>query len=262
MNRKGVVPVLVTGTSGTGKSSSVGIIRDEESGEIISMGLPPSRTLIINTEDQPLPIENFDEFNNMYATTWKVIKAIIVGLMDVANPRTAEEDAALDQRYIDNPQLTDLRKIDYVVFDSFTSATEIIDMYCSKMYNGYDRWNQYNAHIRELLMDLKKLPQQSFIMAIPETKAGEGIEDPKQYVKVRGKELKYGITEKEFVVVLFTKPIYNDDGETEKVEFKFKSNKFDTAKAPTSMFQKGMVNDLFLVANSIKQFYGLPQDTR
>jgi len=198
----------------------------------------------------------------MYATTWKVIKAIIVGLMDVANPRTAEEDAILDQRYIDNPQMVDLRKIDYVVFDSFTSATEIIDMYCSKVYNGYDRWNQYNGHIRELITDLKKLPQQSFIMAIPETKAGEGLEDPKQYVKVRGKELKYGIIEKEFVVVLFTQPHYNEEGETERITFKFKSNRFDTAKAPPVMFKKGMTNDLFVVGNSIKAFYGLPQDVR
>jgi hypothetical protein len=262
MERHGIVPVLVAGKSGTGKSSSVGIIRDEETGDVISMGLPPSRTMIINTEDQPLPIENFNEFTNIYATTWKMIKMVLTGLIDSRKPRTAEEEAELDKRYKENPNLTDPRKIEYVVFDSFTSATEIIDMYCSKVYNGYDRWNQYNSHIRELLMMLKQLPMQSFIMGIPETKAAEGIDDPKEYIKVRGKELKYGFVEKEFVVVLFTNPQFNEDGETTSVLFKFKSNKFDTAKAPPRMFKKGLKNDLFEVAQSIKRFYGLPEDTR
>ena len=189
------------------------------------MGLPPSRTLIINTEDQPLPIENFDEFHNMYATNWKVIKQILMGLIAIGESRTAEQDRELDKRYAENPDLVDLRKIDYVVFDSFTSATEIIDNWAYKVYGkGYDRWNEYNAAIKELLSYIKALPQQSFMMAIPETNNGEGVVDPKQYVKVRGKELKYGITEKEFVVVLFTNPIHNDEGDIERIEFRFKSN--------------------------------------
>jgi len=209
--------VLICGESGTGKSS-------------MFETLPPERTLILNTELKPLPMRNFNQFKNVMADTYKKL------------------DSAISQL-----QKTD--KYDYVVLDSFTSLTEIVNKYASTAFNGFEVWAQYNQMIVDTIWKLKKLPQQTFIIALPEQKALE-FGETKAYARVKGKELKYGYLEKEVAVVLFTNPIYDDDtGEMEDVIMQYKSNKKNTAKSPRGLFEGVVKNDALFIAEKIDEYY-------
>ena len=252
---KGICPVLVYGVTGTGKSSSVGQLLDDETGDTLSLGLPPKTTLIANPEQQPLPIANFDEFFNLYIHSFKQIISIMQLIIQV-HESSDEEIKEKKDIIVEGMRLGDVKNLDFFVFDSLTSASEIIETYSATKFSGWDVYKDYNAKITEILSLMKKLPIQSFFLGIPEINK----DDPnfKQFFKVKGTERRFGGIEKEFVVVLATKPIYNDVGETVDIQFQYRSNKFNTAKSPARMFKKGLTNDLFYVANSIRTFYKKP----
>lgn len=213
-------PVAIIGDSGTGKSSAIET-------------LPPERTCILNTENKPLPMRNFNQFKNMMLTDFKKISSTLDALM------TPEMEA----------------KYDYVVMDSFTSLCEIVYRYSNKINNGYEVWGQYNEMIVDILIKLKKLKQQVFIIALPEQKA-EQFGETKSYARIKGKELKYGFFEKELAVVLYTSPIYDDDsGEMLDVELDYKPNKKNSAKAPRGLFEVKPKNDALAIAKAIKSYY-------
>lgn len=213
-------PVFIAGESGTGKSTAIET-------------LPPNRTYIINTELKSLPFDNYFDFKIYLADTYKKIMKII----DVLDTPAGQKG------------------YDYVVLDSFTSTSEIFQIYCEAVYTNYEQWKMYNAFLSSLMSKMKKLKQQVFFLGITEQKDAT-MGEPKSYIKVRGKELKYGGIEKEFAVVLFTQPIYDEETtEMTDVLLRFKSNSRTSAKSPRGMFDNGMKNDLVVVANKIKDFY-------
>lgn len=213
-------PVAIIGDSGTGKSSAIET-------------LPPERTCILNTENKPLPMRNFNKFTNIMMTDYKKLSSTLDALM------TPEMEA----------------KYDYVILDSFTSTCETIWRYCSKVYTGWDIPAEYNLMIVDILIKLKKLKQQVFIIALPEQKA-EQFGETKSYARIKGKELKYGFFEKELAVVLYTSPIYDDDsGEMLDVELDYKPNKKNSAKAPRGLFEVKPKNDALAIAKAIKSYY-------
>jgi len=214
--------VVIIGDSGTGKSS-------------LLETLPPERTIIINTENKPLPMRNFSQFKNLYITDWKALSATLDKLA------TAE----MKEKY------------DYVVMDSFTSTVEIVNRYCDKVYNGYEVWAKYNDMITDVIIKMKKLDMQCFMIALPEQKA-EQFGETKSYARIKGKELKYGFLEKEVAIVLFTNPDYDQDtGEMKDVYMEYIPNKRNSAKAPRGMFDKQPKNDALFIANKIKEYYNV-----
>lgn len=214
--------IVVIGDSGTGKSS-------------LLETLPPERTVIINTEGKPLPMRNFNKFKNMYVTDWKQLSNVLATLA--------------------KPEMKD--KYDYVVMDSFTSTVEIINRYCDNVYNGYEVWSKYNDMITDVIIKMKKLEMQCFMIALPEQKA-EQFGETKSYARIKGKELKYGYLEKEVAIVLFTNPDYDQDtGEMKEVYMDYVPNKKNSAKAPRGMFDKKPTNDALFIANKIKEYYNV-----
>ena len=214
--------VVIIGDSGTGKSS-------------LLETLPPDRTVIINTENKPLPMRNFSQFKNFYITDWKALSNMLDKL---ATPEMKE-------------------KYDYVVMDSFTSTVEIVNRYCDKVYNGYEVWAKYNDMITDVIIKMKKLDMQCFMIALPEQKA-EQFGETKSYARIKGKELKYGFLEKEVAIVLFTNPDYDQDtGEMKNVYMEYMPNKRNSAKAPRGMFDKQPTNDALFIANKIKEYYNV-----
>lgn len=216
------VPVLIIGDSGSGKST-------------MFSSLPPEKTIIINTERKTLPFENAKEFKNFDVSTnkmlWNVLNTISKG---------GEK----------------IDKYEYIVLDSFTSMTEIIEAYSEFAFQGFEQWKNYNALIRDVIKMLKSFKQQVFIVGIPETQ-DIGFNNTKQYARVKGKELKFGYLEKEFSVVLFTNPIYDDEsGEMEDCELLYKPNRKNTAKAPIGLFNKRPKNDALSICESLRKFYG------
>ena len=222
-------PVAIIGDSGTGKSTLVET-------------LPPDRTVILNTENKPLPMRNFNKFTNINIIAYKKMDAI---LTELARTKLKEGEEILPKD-----------KYDFVVIDSFTSLTEMIHRYSSVINTGYDIWAGYNDMIVDILLKIKALPQQVFVTALPEQKA-EQFGEVKEYARVKGKELKYGFFEKEFAVVLFTSPQYNDDsGEMEDVLMDYVPNKRNSAKAPRGLFPKRPQNDALVIATAINEYYG------
>jgi hypothetical protein len=212
--------VVIIGDSGTGKSS-------------LLENLPPDKTVIINTENKPLPMRNFNKFVNINVTDWKKL------------------DAVLNQ--LSTPEMTE--KYDYVVMDSFTSTVEIINRYTRAIYTGYDVWDNYNVMITDVINRMKKLQQQCFMIALPEQKA-EQFGETKAYARIKGKELKYGFLEKEVAIVLFTNPEYHQDtGEMVNVYMDYTPNKRNSAKAPRGMFTEKPTNDAKIIADKIKEYY-------
>ena len=150
------------------------------------------------------------------------------------------------------------KHFDYVILDSFTSLTEILEKWADANFNNYTVWREYNAAIMKVISRLKKLPQQVFVLGIPEYLDAE-FGNSKQYLKVKGKELKATV-EKEFSVVLFTSPMYNDDtGEMDDVEMVFKPNRNNSAKSPTGLFEVKPKNDYLAIANAVKTFYKIQE---
>ncbi len=216
-----VTPVLLVGESGTGKSTTFET-------------LPPDRTLVLNTENKSLPFTNADHFAQVRIETYQELDQYLNMCL------TPEGEAAYD----------------YIVLDSFTSATEIINRYAEFAFRGYDQWKNYNAIIVDVIIKLKKMKQQVFIVAIPEQK-DIGFNEYKSYARIKGKELKFGHLEKEMAIVLFTNPIYEmESGEMEGVEMLYKSNKNTTSKCPNGMFDKRPPNDALFISNAIKAYYG------
>lgn len=209
--------VLIVGQSGSGKSSTF-------------RNLDPTKTVIVNTERKVMPYKSFKKFKNINVAKYKDFRQL----------------------------LTELKKdtiYEYVVIDSLTSLTEIIQKYCDSVFSGYEKWSQYNEAIQDTLWSLKDLGEtkQVFVTGIPnylETEPGEN----KAFVKVKGKEWLYSI-EKEFAIVLHTQLVENDDGEIDKYLLKYKPNKHDSSKAPHEMFEGELVNDAVIISDAINAYY-------
>lgn len=219
--------VAIIGESGTGKSSSL-------------ENLPPDKTIILNAENKELPLSNFGKFKNIMVESYKKLDATLDAL------KTEEYKA----------------KFDYVVLDSFTSTTEMVYTYSNKVYSGYEIWAMYNEMITALIKKIKVLPQQVFLIAIPEQKA-ESFGETKEFARVKGKELKYGFLEKELAIVLFTNPEYaleagedTEEGEMTEVYLDYKPNKRNSAKAPRKLFKGKITNDAMAISKAIDEFYG------
>jgi len=211
------VVTLIVGESGSGKSSSF-------------RHLPPEETVILNTERKAMPFKGFNKFKNIDVSSVKAFNTVMSELKK-------------DEKY------------KYVVIDSLTSLTELVNKYTEVTFNGFEIWKMYNSIIYDALQSLKSLPQQVFITAIPEH-LEKSLGEIKGYARVKGKELKYGGIEKEFAIVLWTDLIEDDDGMVTDYLFRYKPNKHNTAKAPNELFEGNVPNDCKLVADKIGEYYG------
>lgn len=211
------VPVLVIGESGSGKSSSF-------------RNLPPTKTVILNTEKKAMPFKNFSKFKNVDISSIKTFNQVI-------------EQLKKDDKY------------DYVVVDSLTSYTEMVNKFAEMTYNGYEVWKQYNNFIYDMIQVLKTLPQQVFITAIPEY-LEKNFGELKGYARVKGKELKYGSIEKEFSIVVWTNLVEDEDGVVTDYQFGYKPNKHNSAKSPNEMIDGTLPNDAYELHKLIQKYYG------
>ena len=243
------VPILVVGDSGSGKSSTIGQLIDDE-GKIVHQGLPPKETLIVNIEDKEAPIINAKDFTQLTVYNVKELFNIMQILMQMKG-LTPEQEQQVRQQYQGRKCPLDFK---YVVFDSLTAVTSIVQKYADT-FRGYDVWREYNNKIAYFIEQIKQLPQQVIVMAIPETK-DSALGDTKQYVKVKGNELKYGYAESQFTIVLFTRPIYDEQtGEVIDVIMQFRPNKNNTAKSPVGMFKAPLPNDAKVIIEQMRAYY-------
>lgn len=212
------VPTLIVAPSGSGKSSS-------------ARTLPADKTVIVNCERKHMPFKGFREFKNVNVSKYKNYKALIKQL-------SGEKG----------------KEFDYVVIDSLTSLLEICNKYCETVFSGYNVWSEYNSMVYEILQDMKDLPQQVFITAIPEyIEVGPG--ENKAVAKTKGKEWKGSIS-KEFAIVLHGHLMDDEEGNITAYQFDTRPSKGTDAKTPDGMFADRYIpNDMKLVADAINEYY-------
>ena len=217
MKNKIVVPSLIVGMSGSGKSSTF-------------RNLPAEKTVIVNTERKPLPFKGFSKFKNININKYKEYTQLIKELKEAGG------------------------KYEYVVIDSLTSLLEICNKYCETVYSGFNIWSEYNSMVYNVLQDIKDLPQQTFVVGIPEfieTAPGE----VKAVVKTKGKEWK-GALEKEFAIVLHTHLNDDEEGNITGYMLDTKPSKSTSAKSPDGMFSERYIpNDASEVVKAINEYY-------
>ncbi len=210
------VPVLLCGASGSGKSSTF-------------RNLDPETTLVVNTERKPLPFKSFNKFKNVNISNYRDYAQLMIEL---------KEDT----------------KYKVVIIDSFTSLTEIVGRYTDSVFQGFEQWKQYNQIVQDALWAVKDLPQQVFMTGIPEymeTSPGE----VKGYIRVKGKEHKYGGVEKEYAIVLWTDMLEDKEGMVTDYNLIYTPNRHNSAKAPAEMFEGPLANDASVIIEKINEYY-------
>ena len=164
--------IIITGPSGSGKSSSM-------------RNLDPKTTAVINTERKQLPFKNAKEFMNV------PVKSV------------SEFHSALDKAMSSD-------KVSTIIIESFTSLIEIIFREADIRYKGFDVWSYYNKEIDKILDKSKNSDKYVIFTAIDGVYDGDnGVEE--RYVAVDGNRWKKRV-EKEFVIALFTDVHKGDEG--------------------------------------------------
>ena len=213
-----VVPVLIVGQSGSGKSSTF-------------RNLPPEKTVVVNCERKPLPFKGFGKFKNVNVNKYKDYNKLIGELKKAGD------------------------KYEYVVIDSMTSLLEITNKYCETVFSGFNIWSEYNSMVYNILQDMKDLPQQVFMTGIPEY-VEVNVGEVKAVLKTKGKEWKSSI-EKEFAIVLHTHLTDDEEGNITNYQLDTKPSKSTSAKSPDGMFPDRFIpNDAKIIADGIKDYFG------
>jgi hypothetical protein len=209
--------IFIVGPSGTGKSSSL-------------RNLNPERTIIINTEQKALPFKGAGKFK--------------------LNVPIADLDAfekTFDKAISSN-------KADVVVVESFTSLTEHAYREIGKAFKGFDFWDEYKKELMRILHKSKNTNKHVIMTGIDQVLEGAGgVEE--RFISVDG-SLKKKV-EKEFVIVLFSDMVTNENGDP---EYRFITNRQKgyehvSAKSPMGMLPKQMPNDLNKVIELAEEYY-------
>lgn len=224
-------PILVVGTSGTGKTS-------------VADDFPIETTIVINCEDKTLTSADADKYVTKYLRSYKLIDSTL--------------DALIADGRSDKPKYT------HILIDSFTAITEIVERFANFSYDGWEQWKKYNELLVSIITKIKQLNQKVVVTALPEQK-DVGFNEVKEYARVKGKELKFGYLESQFTIVLFTQPEYAEEsivsegidaGDMIECNLKYRPNKFNTAKAPRGMFKGQIPNNAIKILEDIDKYYG------
>lgn len=223
-------PVLIVGRSGTGKSTSI-------------RNLPCDSTIIVNTEKKVLPFKSAKNFKMQVSPKYFAPMG-----WSPLNPELALDSSSFVYNWFRALQ----SKADFLVLESWTSTTEMIDDWANKCFTGFDQWKNYNAAIMWLVHSMKQANKQLFVIGIEEwITMDDGTSE--RHLAVKGKQHR-GMIEKEFSIVLWSdvklhdgKPIFH---------FRTTTDGERPCKAPHEMFNDILIpNDLLEVNKAIRTYY-------
>lgn len=216
--------ILILGPSGSGKSNSF-------------RNMDPETTVILNMEQRILPFRNAIKFKRQRdITDYEQFKKLAYG-----DPLKAQKGAYS----ADNTEA--------IINDSLTSLIEQIGRKVAEKYKGYDYWAKYGDEIYNVLFEAKK--SEKFVIF---TSVEDIVQDENNLryrsPKVEGKKMSGDAIVKEFDIVLHT-TVNVVEG---KSIYQFETNNDGThpAKSPEGMLDRFMDNDLNLVIQKIKEYYG------
>lgn len=220
-------PILIVGPSGSGKSTSI-------------QNLPTDKTVILNIERKLLPFRAATNFQNIFIGKNQQIPAF--------QEYGIEFDKAIKES-----------KVEYIVHESWTTYSDEL-LKRSKLINkGYDIYNWYFDKAVEFLDKIKNCEGKFNIVLgldeLVEFMHPNGTRTTSRRIGVNGQKLE-GKVEKEFTIVLFTE-IKKDAAGKHTHHFVTNNDGTSSAKSPAGMFDILIPNDLKLVCDKVKEYYGI-----
>ena len=227
----------VVGRSGSGKSTSICPI--QQAG---IQGLNPEETIIINTDQKPLPAPEFTklyskEKNNYYKSndTLEVIEQIL-------KPAHKREN------------------IKNIVIDTWSRLqTDTVMSSRFRKRSGFDKWAEFAGAQYDLLNIINDKLRDDIIVylfAHPET-TFDDLGSPQERIAVQGQQLKKFVPESFSSIVLYAEPS-KMTGQGLKFGFRTVNSGADTCKSPIGLFDEEFIpNDLGYVDTAIRNYYNL-----
>ena len=207
--------IAIMGRSGQGKSTSI-------------RNLDPKKTLVLITENKPLPFRNSKIFKPVYVTEPMQLFAYL----EAVNAREAYEA---------------------VVVDSFTGWSEQLAVRAYSEYKNFDIQNFYNENVAKLFKILKSMNKYTFLTCHDDqidTVGGGKVVSGRVKFKANN-----GIIEESATVMAYCKTVDDPKGGTKHV-FDFKSNPYNPSKAPMDLLKAEITpNDMRIILDSLKEFY-------
>ena len=219
--------VFIVAKSGMGKSTSL-------------RNLNPEETVIINTDQKPLPFrkssELYSEEKGNYLQTSN-INATLDKLKDVSK----------NQKHITGFVIDTWSRVmtDFIMSGAFRSST------------GFDKWNNLSGSQYDLLNTINEKVRDDlnvYLFAHPET-----IQDENGFLReriaVQGKQLEKFAPESFSSVVLYAE-IKASPGKPNEHIFRTRNSGADTCKTPMGMFEDAEIsNDLVLVNEAVNAYF-------
>jgi hypothetical protein len=219
--------VFIVGKSGTGKSTSL-------------RNLNPDETVIINTDQKPLPFKKFkDKYNEQKGNYEKT-------------SNTKEVVAKLKDIHKNHP------KVKTIIIDTWSRMmTDFVMSNAFRTDSGFGKWADLSGSQYDLLNIINDRLREDinvYLFAHPETHYNDaGF--PQERIGVQGKQLEKFAPESFSSIVLYAQ-VEHLPGQPNRHVFRTVSSGMDTCKTPIDMFDDDLIdNDLVLVNKAIEDYY-------
>jgi len=218
--------IFIVGKSGMGKSTSL-------------RNLNPDETVIINTDQKPLPFKKFgDKYNEA--------KGNYIKSSDVVEVMKKLKECHKDE------------KIKTIIIDTWSRI--MTDFVMSKGFrgnSGFEKWGNLSGSQYDLINTINERLRDDlnvYLFAHPETHYDEaGF--PQERIAVQGKQLEKMTPESFSSIVLYAE-IKTAPGQPNEHVFRTKSSGVDTCKTPIDMFDTDEIpNDLVIVNEAITEYF-------
>ena len=229
--------VYVVGRSGSGKSTSICPIT-----QVGIQGLNPDETILINTDQKPLPAPGFttmyDKKKGNYFKTNDTIEVI----EQILKPAHKQEN------------------VKSIVIDTWSRLqTDTVMSSRFRKRSGFDKWAEFAGAQYDLLNIINDKLREDIIVylfAHPETIFDDdGF--PQERIAVQGQQLKKFVPESLSSIVLYAEPS-KMSGQGIKFGFRTVNSGADTCKSPIGLFDDEFIpNDLGYVDLAIRNYYNL-----
>ena len=226
----------VVGRSGSGKSTSICPI--QQAG---IQGLNPEETIIINTDQKPLPAPGFTKLYSKEKNNYKSNDTLEV-IEQILKPAHKREN------------------IKSIVIDTWSRLqTDTVMSSRFRKRSGFDKWAEFAGAQYDLLNIINDKLRDDIIVylfAHPET-TFDDLGSPQERIAVQGQQLKKFVPESFSSIVLYAEPS-KMTGQGLKFGFRTVNSGADTCKSPIGLFDEEFIpNDLGYVDTAIRNYYNL-----
>lgn len=219
--------VFIVAKSGMGKSTSL-------------RNLNPDETVIINTDQKPLP---FRKSSELYSEE----KGNYLQTSNIGETLDKLKDVSKNQKHVTGFVIDTWSRVmtDFIMSKQFRKAS------------GFEKWAEFNGSMYDLLNLINDKVRDDltvYLLCHPVTVHDEaGF--PQERIAVQGKQLEKFAPESFSSIVLYAEILHAPGQDNEHV-FRTVNSGSDTCKTPMGMFDESTIpNDLAIVQKAIKEYF-------